>query len=44
MAENETQDETTSIDYEKSQAEIDKAKAKAHDADAKRLAKEHEHS
>jgi hypothetical protein len=31
-----------SIDYSKSQAEIDKAKAKARDEDAKRLEAEHE--
>lgn len=31
-----------SIDYEGSQADIDKAKQKARDQDAERLAKEHE--
>lgn len=31
-----------SIDYSGSQAAVDKAKAKAHDADVERLAKEHE--
>lgn len=31
-----------SIDYSKSQADVDKAKQKARDEDAKRLAEEHE--
>ena len=39
MAEN-TKQTTESIDYSKPQAEIDKAKAKAHDADKQRLAEE----
>jgi hypothetical protein len=39
MAENEN-DQQGSIDYAKSQADIDKAKQKAHDADKQRLAEE----
>jgi hypothetical protein len=45
MPENEKENDEPqggSIDYGKSQAEIDKAKQKASDADAKRLAEESE--
>jgi hypothetical protein len=42
MADEKTTAKPTTIDYSGSQAEIDKAKAKAHDQDQKRLAKEHE--
>jgi hypothetical protein len=44
MSENEKQTEkgTESIDYNDSQANIDKAKAKARDEDAERLRKESE--
>lgn len=42
MAENKTNDEqeTGSIDYSGKQADIDKAKQKAHEADRERLAEE----
>lgn len=36
------QDGGEGIDYTKSSADVAKAKAKAHDADTERLAKEHE--
>jgi hypothetical protein len=38
------EDQPRSIDYSKSAADVREAKDKAHDADAKRLAKEHEAS
>lgn len=50
MAEKDTQSNTTdetqegSIDYGGSQSSVDKAKAKAHEADAERLRDEHETS
>lgn len=42
MADEKTTEQPTTIDYSGSQAEIDKAKAKAHEQDQKRLTEEHE--